>query len=220
MSSKYQMWLTHNGESEKIRFPVLPETVTVNSGSRNKSVDISGLGEIVIKQDRPALGIDFQCFFPAAMFPGVQVDKLTPPETLKDKITKWKNSDKPSHFLITGTGINMYCTIENFTVSEQGGDVGTLHYSLALKEYREVSPRQVKVEVTTKKASLPDKTPTRTDNRVQQKTYTVKKGDSLWAIAAKHLGNGSKYTEIYNLNKDIIKNPNLIYSGQVLKLPS
>lgn len=220
MSSNYQMWLSHNGESEKLRFPVLPATVKVTNGSMNKSVDISGLGEIVIKQDRPALGIEFECFFPATSFPGIQSGRITSPETLKGKIDGWKNSDKPVHFLITGTDINMYCTIENFPCEEHGGDPGTIHYSLKLKEYREVSARQVKVEVTTRKATLPAEAPTRTDNRVQQKTYTVVKGDCLWNIAAKHLGSGGRYTEIANLNKDIIKNPSLIYPGQVLKLPS
>ena len=34
------------------------------------------------------------------------------------------------------------------------------------------------------------------------------------------VGNGSKYTVIYNANKDKIKNPNLIYPGQVLTIPS
>ena len=49
-------------------------------------------------------------------------------------------------------------------------------------------------------------------------TYTVVKGDCLWNIAKKFYGNGSKYTVIYNANKDKIKNPNLIYPGQVLKV--
>jgi nucleoid-associated protein YgaU len=52
------------------------------------------------------------------------------------------------------------------------------------------------------------------------KTYTVKSGDSLWRIAQNLLGNGSRYTEIYNLNKDKIKNPRTIYPGQVLTIPS
>lgn len=47
-------------------------------------------------------------------------------------------------------------------------------------------------------------------------TYTVKKGDSLWAIAAKQLGNGSRYKEIKALNG--LKS-DTIYAGQVLKLP-
>lgn len=220
MSSKYQMWLTANGESEKMRFPVLPELIKVTYGATTKSVDISGLGEIVIKQDRKAIAIEFESFFPAARFPGIQVESITSPQTLKNKVENWKNSDKPAHFLITGTDINFYCIIESFPCEEHGGDIGTIYYSLKLKEYREVSARQVKVNVTTRKASVPAQTQTRTDNRVQPKTYTVVKGDCLWNIAAKHLGSGSRYTEIADLNRDIIKNPNLIYPGQVLKLPS
>lgn len=48
------------------------------------------------------------------------------------------------------------------------------------------------------------------------KTYTVKAGDSLWAIAAKQLGNGSRYTEIKSLNG---LSSDTIHPGQVLKLP-
>ena len=51
-------------------------------------------------------------------------------------------------------------------------------------------------------------------------TYTVKKGDTLWAISKKYLGSGAKYNTIYNANKGTIKNPNLIYVGQVLTIPA
>ena len=53
------------------------------------------------------------------------------------------------------------------------------------------------------------------------KTYTVKSGDSLWKIAQKLYGSGSQYTKLYNANKGVIgNNPNLIYPGQVLKIPA
>lgn len=50
-------------------------------------------------------------------------------------------------------------------------------------------------------------------------TYTIVKGDNLWNIAKKYLGSGTRYMEIYNLNKSILKSPSLIYPGQVIKLP-
>lgn len=50
-------------------------------------------------------------------------------------------------------------------------------------------------------------------------TYVVMPGDSLWRIAARTYGAGSKWRTIYEANKDIIRNPNLIYVGQVLTLP-
>ena len=49
--------------------------------------------------------------------------------------------------------------------------------------------------------------------------YTVVKGDCLWVIAEKCLGDGRRFVEIYELNKDSIRNPNLIYISQVLKIP-
>lgn len=50
--------------------------------------------------------------------------------------------------------------------------------------------------------------------------YIVVKGDCLWSIAKKQLGNGTRYMEIYMLNKNILKNPNSIYIGQKLALPA
>ncbi len=49
--------------------------------------------------------------------------------------------------------------------------------------------------------------------------YIVVAGDSLWKIAAKYLGDGTKWADIYALNSSAIVDPNLIYVGQVLKLP-
>ncbi len=46
--------------------------------------------------------------------------------------------------------------------------------------------------------------------------YVVQRGDTLWAIASKYLGSGTKYPQIAQENN--IKNPNLIYPGQVFKI--
>ena len=51
------------------------------------------------------------------------------------------------------------------------------------------------------------------------KTYTVKAGDTLGAIAKEHLGNAGAYTQIFELNKDQLTDPNKIKPGQVLRLP-
>lgn len=49
--------------------------------------------------------------------------------------------------------------------------------------------------------------------------HTVKKGDTLWAIATKHYGNGSKYNAIFEANKPMLSHPDKIYPGQVLRIP-
>ena len=51
-------------------------------------------------------------------------------------------------------------------------------------------------------------------------TITVQSGNSLWRIARRILGGGIRYTEIYEKNKNLIKNPDLIYPGQVFEIPN
>ena len=51
------------------------------------------------------------------------------------------------------------------------------------------------------------------------RTYTVTKGDSLSAIAEREYGDAKQWRRIYDANKDTIKNPDLIYPGQTLRLP-
>ncbi|MBF2052449.1 MAG: LysM peptidoglycan-binding domain-containing protein [Candidatus Sericytochromatia bacterium] len=51
-------------------------------------------------------------------------------------------------------------------------------------------------------------------------SYTVKKGDSLWSIAGAQLGDNNQWPVLFALNKSQIKNPDLIYPGQVLTVPS
>ncbi len=55
------------------------------------------------------------------------------------------------------------------------------------------------------------------------KSYTVKSGDSLYAIAERLLGDGDRYMELVDINSErypsLKKNPSLIYAGWTLKLP-
>jgi len=57
------------------------------------------------------------------------------------------------------------------------------------------------------------------NDNVKFRTYVVKKGDNLWNISGEKLGDSKKWPKIFDLNKDQIKNPNLIYPKQVLRLP-
>lgn len=52
------------------------------------------------------------------------------------------------------------------------------------------------------------------------KTATVVRGDSLWRISKKIYGSGFRYTVIHRANKEQIRNPDLIYPGQVFVVPT
>ena len=51
------------------------------------------------------------------------------------------------------------------------------------------------------------------------KTYVVVEGDSLSKIARREYGDANKWRTIYEANKDLINDPDLIYPGQELKVP-
>jgi nucleoid-associated protein YgaU len=93
-------------------------------------------------------------------------------------------------------------------------------------EYKEIQVPKLNSSNENKEqnASRPsDKDTSSNQNKPQQKTYKVVKGDSLWAIAQKHYGKGSLYTKIQNANKSkypsLKKNANYIQVGWELIIP-
>ena len=52
------------------------------------------------------------------------------------------------------------------------------------------------------------------------RTYTVKSGDSLSAIAKREYGDANQWKRIYEANRDQLDNPDLIHPGQELKIPA
>lgn len=54
----------------------------------------------------------------------------------------------------------------------------------------------------------------------QESIYEVKSGDSLSKIAKAYYGDPMKYMEIFNANKDILNDPNMIHPGQKLRIPN
>ena len=57
------------------------------------------------------------------------------------------------------------------------------------------------------------------DDASDSEIYIVVSGDTLWAIATAAYGNGNRYTEIFEANKPMLKDPDEIFPGQVLRIP-
>ncbi|AYD81517.1 endolysin [Arthrobacter phage KBurrousTX] len=84
-----------------------------------------------------------------------------------------------------------------------------------LEEWVDVTANAIKPRPVPKAPAAPPK-----PVAAPARTYRVVSGDCLWNIAVRFLGNGARWPEIYNMNRAIIGgNPNLIFPGQVYRIP-
>lgn len=58
------------------------------------------------------------------------------------------------------------------------------------------------------------------DKHIDGSEYKVVKGDNLWKISVRAYGDGYQWTKIWQENKSLIRNPNLLEIGMTLKLPN
>jgi nucleoid-associated protein YgaU len=72
-------------------------------------------------------------------------------------------------------------------------------------------------DVTPKGVTTPAISAASTSEKPKDASYTVGQGDDLWDIAVREYGNGYKWTDIATANK--LANPDIIHSGNVLKMP-
>lgn len=213
-----EFWLKKSN-SDKFMLPVNPESFSFTEKHNNTSVNVNSIGEVNLIGKRGLKEGTISSFFPNQNYNFGNNSGRKKPYTYVNTILKWKEAGKPIR-LIVGGNINVQVTIESFKYGEQDG-TGDVYYLLGLKEYRAVKVVKRPKPKPTKpsKPAKPSKPQRTTENKPKKKTYTVKKGDCLWNIAKKFYGNGAQYTKIYNANKSKIKNPNLIYPGQVLVIP-
>lgn len=83
-----------------------------------------------------------------------------------------------------------------------------------IKGVNEVIPKIDIVEAT---AESVDATTALQPNNVEY--YVIESGDTLSKIAKKYYGNANAYPKIFEANKEVIKNPDLIFPGQKIRIP-
>lgn len=210
-----EFWLSYNNFSEKLQLPVPPPEYQYSASNQNETVNILGLGDIIQITGEGLAEIEITSHFPANRVPYAQY-YLGDPYNAVQTIERWRQAKRPIRLIITGTPVNLPCAIESFTWGERGGS-RDVNYTLKLKEYRFIQIKQIASQI---EAATTIKTASnRPDTREQSKTYIVKPGESLFLIAKKVLGDGSKWQVIYTKNKSTIgPNPNQIKPGQVLTL--
>ena len=221
----YKMYL------DGVLMPITPSKVKVKINNQNETLTLISGEEINILKAAGLTDVSFELLLPQVSYPftngGAQsasyyLSLFERLKTSKEPFQWILNRQRPNGGMFFYT--NLTVGMENYEITDDAGAGFDVKVKVNLKQYKAYGTKTVTIKQPATPAEPPKATvqeaPRPTATAPKTTTYTVKSGDCLWNIAKKYLGDGSRYTEIHNLNKDKIKNPNLIYPNQVLTLPS
>lgn len=220
----YQMYL------DGVLLPVTPSKLQMKIANQNKTMNLIN-GQEINQINLPGLTeISFEAVLPHTEYPFTQYeDGFLEPDFYLEKLEALKTGKQAFSFICIRSApggdefydTNMRVSLENYSVTEDAAEGMDVCVTIELKQHvvygtRTFDPPSVDSNSTEVIETGGNR---EAEHAPAPKTYRVKKGDSLWNIAKAQLGNGSRYTEIYELNRDKIRNPSLIYPDQVLIMP-
>lgn len=214
-----------------VLMPITPAKVKMKIGNQNQTLTLIGGEEINILRSATLTDVNFDLLLPQVPYPFTN-GEVQAAEYYLGLLERLKTSKKPFQWILNrehpnGKPLfytNLTVALEDYQITDDVEEGFDIVVSVSLKQYRQYGTKMVSMQQTGTGTGTPtaviEQPKRETRTAPQNTTYTVKNGDCLWNIAKKQLGDGSRYTEIYELNKDKIKNPNLIHAGQDLVLPS
>lgn len=212
--------------------PVTPQKLTVKIKGDNKTLTLVNGGSVNFLRSPSLTEISFDCVLPMLGQYSFSADTYRKPDYYLSIFENYTANKTPFRFIVSRVSpsgellfdTNMKVSLESYTLTEDATKGFDITVSVTLKQYIDYATKII--TVTKPAAEEESSKPVVTEEQKREAstaptttTYTVKKGDCLWKIAKKYYGSGSQYTKIYEANKDKIKNPNLIYPGQVLTIP-
>lgn len=233
----YGVQLSFNNKEEVLQFPINPASIEIVESGQGKTYDISGIGEINVIKNRNLTEYSFSGLFPAQRYPFVREEEilqatettykrfqyeLLHPVKYINLIEKWMVTKRPIRFIFNSSSydINTAVSIESFQWEESAGGGGDIEYTIRLKKYVFYSAKKITTNTANASGKIEkSSTDVRPTDKQQAKTYKLVAGDTLWAVAKKQLGNGSRWKELQTLNQ--IKDSDLkkLPVGKVLMLP-
>lgn len=195
------IYIREKNGSREIRVPWLPEKINYGSGSVIfVTYDILSRGEAVVPTGTGLATVSWEGTFPGTVRTDTAMlrGEWNEPSYYHNILEDWKKNLTPLNIMVTGYPINMDVYLEDYDATPVGG-FGDMDYRISFNEIRNLI-----VTSTTEIKKSSTKTET-TRSTPKTTSYTIKQGDTLWAIAKRYLGAGSKWQTIYNANKDIIE---------------
>ena len=224
------VYITELDTGTRIALPLPPEAVKCKAEGKFITYNIISVGEVKLPNGEKLVKFSWSGRLPGASMRHMRMVSAADwrsPKEIQGIFSMWRRYGKKLRLLVTGTTINHDVYLDSYTVENSKKD--TVEYSISFSVAKDIlvyTTEELNIENTTEK----DTTATTNERAAssgaaastpQNTTYTVKAGDTLWAIAKQFLGNGSRYPEIYELNKAIIgPDPNLIHAGQVFAIPA
>ena len=217
---------------DKVLLPVSPSKMTTKISNKNKTITLINDGEVSILKMQGLTEISFDLLLPNVEYPFADYKngKFKDAKYFLDKFEKLKLNKTSFQFIVSRElpkgkdlfSTNITVSLEDYSIIEDAKEGFDVTASIKLKQYKLFSTKVVQLQTTIAASSssgvifIPAKE--ETPPKVNTSTippYTVKSGDCLWNICKRYLGDGSKYWSIAELNN--IKNPHLIYAGQVIR---
>jgi LysM repeat protein len=217
---------------DSMLLPVAPSKLSISIDNKNKTMVLINEGEINVLKKAGLTDISFTAMLPQTKYPfAVYKNGFQKADAFLDKLEQLKTSQKPFQFIVSRTypngkllfDTNIKVSLEDYKIIEDSKNGFDVNVEIKLKQYRDYGTKTVNVTIKQDKpvATVQNTRPAETSPtpKVTPKTHKVVSGDTLWGLAKKYYGDGSKYMKIFNANTGILKNPNLIYVGQVLTIP-
>ena len=207
-----------------VELPITPASLHMQINSRNKEVTLIDQGDINILKYPGLTDISFECVLPSHQYPFAN-SAWVPPAYFLDLFEGLKEGKQAFQFVVTrpledgrmqrGTSIRV--ALEEYEIIEDAEKDGTdVRVSIKLKQYRDYGTKTVML--SNNKGRVVDKR--QTDNAPNLPTYTTQPGDTMYTVAKSQYGNGNQWKKVYEANKEVVgSNPNMPYSGKVLKIP-
>lgn len=202
--------LSVNNRQEFLKLVVNPASLVFVDTQNNQQISLTEVGTALLLGNRGLITTNISSFFPSEHSPFyIRYGGTRTPLECKALIKKWKDNKTIVRLIVSDIGINLAMAIGNFTTDHREGD-DDIYFNIELVEYKFLNVPTVKVSTQVKSSIIKrpatsNNPAVKTSNTSAGKTYTIKSGDTLWAIAVRFYKNGAQYKKIYNANKNVIE---------------